>query len=30
MADLTIRLAKAPPRKMNIARGEYLLGRREG
>jgi hypothetical protein len=29
MADLTIRLAKAPPRKLNIARGEFLLGRRE-
>jgi hypothetical protein len=30
MADLTIRLAKQTPRKMNLARGEFLLGRREG
>ena len=30
MADLAIRLAKATPRKMNLERGEFLLGRREG
>jgi hypothetical protein len=31
MADLTIRLAKATPkRKMRIERGEFLLGRRQG
>jgi hypothetical protein len=30
MADLTIRLAKSPKRKMRVERGEFLLGRREG
>lgn len=29
MADLTIRLAKEPAKKMNFGRGEFLLGRRE-
>jgi len=29
MADLAIRLAKAPPRIRDLRRGEYLLGRRE-
>ena len=30
MADLTIRLAKQSPRKMNLERRDFLLGRREG
>jgi len=30
MADMAIRLAREPRRPLDIARGEFLLGRREG
>jgi hypothetical protein len=30
MADMTIRLAKAPTHKLDLANGAFLLGRREG